>query len=47
MHVDPEISICNIKLKDYYGLQLYRALTPGHPFVAFLTPQAQAASLDT
>ena len=31
LHVDPEICIRNIKLKDYYGLQLYYALTPGHP----------------
>ncbi|MBN2117986.1 MAG: DUF2264 domain-containing protein [Anaerolineales bacterium] len=31
MHVDPEISIRDIKLRDYYGLQLYHALTPGHP----------------
>ncbi|RPJ24251.1 MAG: DUF2264 domain-containing protein [Chloroflexi bacterium] len=30
MHVDPEVSIRGIKLKDYYGLQLYNALTPGH-----------------
>ncbi|RPI06161.1 MAG: DUF2264 domain-containing protein [Ignavibacteriae bacterium] len=31
LHVDPEIRIRNIKLKDYYGLQFYNALTPGHP----------------
>jgi len=31
MHVDPEVSIRNIKLKDYYALQFYNALTPGHP----------------
>ncbi len=31
MHVDPEITINNIKLRDYYCLQLYNALTPGHP----------------
>ena len=31
MHVDPEIAINNINLKDYYCLQLYNALTPGHP----------------
>lgn len=30
MHVDPEISINNIKLRDYYCLQLYNALTPEH-----------------
>ena len=31
LHVDPEICIRNIKLKDYYCLQFYNALTPGHP----------------
>ncbi len=31
MHVDPEVTINNIKLRDYYCLQLYNALTPGHP----------------
>jgi hypothetical protein len=31
MHVDPEISINNIKLREYYCLQMYNALTPGHP----------------
>jgi hypothetical protein len=31
MHVDPDITINNIKLKDYYCLQLYNAFTPGHP----------------
>ena len=31
IHVDPEITINNIKLRDYYCLQLYNALTPGHP----------------
>jgi hypothetical protein len=31
IHVDPEIGIRNIRLQDYYGLQLYNALTPGHP----------------
>jgi hypothetical protein len=31
MHVDPEITINHISLKDYYCLQLYNALTPGHP----------------
>ncbi|PKO11790.1 MAG: hypothetical protein CVU39_27380 [Chloroflexi bacterium HGW-Chloroflexi-10] len=30
MHVDPDITINNIKLKDYYCLQLYNAFTPGH-----------------
>ena len=31
IHVDPDISIKGIKLRDYYCLQLYRALTKGHP----------------
>jgi hypothetical protein len=31
MHVTPDIRIKNINLKDYYCLQLYNALTPGHP----------------
>jgi hypothetical protein len=31
MHVDPDITINGIKLRDYYCLQLYNALTPGHP----------------
>lgn len=31
IHVDPEVEIKGIKLKDYYSLQLYRALTPGNP----------------
>ncbi|RIH65615.1 DUF2264 domain-containing protein [Mariniphaga sediminis] len=30
IHVDPEVEIKGIKLRDYYSLQLYRALTPGH-----------------
>jgi hypothetical protein len=30
MHVDPEISIGDIKLRDYYCHHLYNALTPGH-----------------
>jgi hypothetical protein len=30
MHIDPEISIRDIKLRDYYKLHLYNALTPGH-----------------
>jgi hypothetical protein len=30
IHVDPEVEIKGIKLQDYYSLQLYRALTPGH-----------------
>lgn len=31
IHIDPEITIKGIKLREYYCLQLYRALTPGHP----------------
>jgi hypothetical protein len=31
IHVDPETKIKNISLRDYYSLQLYNALTPGHP----------------
>jgi hypothetical protein len=31
MHINSEIRINNIKLKDYYCLQIYNALTPGHP----------------
>jgi hypothetical protein len=31
MHVDSEVTINGIKLRDYYCTQLYRALTPGHP----------------
>lgn len=31
MHIDPEIAINGIKLRDYYCLHLYNALTPGHP----------------
>ncbi len=31
MHVDPEISIKGIKLRDYYCRHFYNALTPGHP----------------
>jgi hypothetical protein len=30
MHVDPEIAINQIPLRDYYCRQLYNALTPGH-----------------
>jgi len=30
IHLDPEIRIKNIELKDYYHLHLYNALTPGH-----------------
>ena len=31
MHVDPDVTIKGIKLRDYYCLQFYNALTPGHP----------------
>jgi hypothetical protein len=31
MHVDPDITINGIKLKDYYCKHLYNAFTPGHP----------------
>ena len=31
IHVDPEITINNIKLRDYYSLQIYNTFTPGHP----------------
>jgi hypothetical protein len=31
IHVDGEVEIRGIKLRDYYSLQLYNALTPGHP----------------
>ncbi len=31
MHVEPNTTIKGIKLKDYYCLILYNALTPGHP----------------
>ena len=30
IHIDPETTINNIKLRDYYCLHLYNALTPGH-----------------
>ncbi|MBW6536996.1 MAG: DUF2264 domain-containing protein [Mariniphaga sp.] len=30
IHVDPDVEIKGIKLRDYYSLQLYNALTPGH-----------------
>jgi hypothetical protein len=30
MHVDPEISIGGIKLRDYYCHHFYNAMTPGH-----------------
>ena len=30
MHVEPDVTINGIKLRDYYGRQLYNALTPGH-----------------
>lgn len=31
IHIDPEVAIKGIKLKDYYSLHFYRAFTPGHP----------------
>ena len=31
IHVDPEASINEIKLRDYYPHHFYNALTPGHP----------------
>jgi hypothetical protein len=31
IHVDPEIHIGGIKLRDYYCHHFYNALTPGHP----------------
>ena len=31
MHVDHEITIKNIKLREYYCHHIYNALTPGHP----------------
>ena len=31
IHVDPEVTIKGIKLRDYYSLQLYNTFTPGHP----------------
>jgi hypothetical protein len=31
IHVDPEVTVRGIKLRDYYKLHLYNALTPGHP----------------
>lgn len=30
MHVEPDIAINGLKLRDYYCLHLYNALTPGH-----------------
>ncbi|SHF05765.1 hypothetical protein SAMN05444274_103371 [Mariniphaga anaerophila] len=31
IHVEPEVEIKGIKLRDYYSLQMYNAFTPGHP----------------
>ncbi|NLT50466.1 MAG: DUF2264 domain-containing protein, partial [Ignavibacteria bacterium] len=31
IHVDPEVTINGLKLRDYYSLQIYNAFTPGHP----------------
>jgi hypothetical protein len=30
IHVEPNVKIKNIKLRDYYKLQFYNAFTPGH-----------------
>jgi hypothetical protein len=30
IHVDPDVTIRGIRLRDYYHLHLYNALTPGH-----------------
>jgi hypothetical protein len=30
IHIDPEIKIKNIKLREYYCLHMYRSFTPGH-----------------
>ncbi len=30
IHIDPETTINNIKLRDYYSLQFYHTFTPGH-----------------
>jgi hypothetical protein len=30
IHIDPETKINNINLRDYYGLHIYNAFTPGH-----------------
>ncbi len=30
IHVDPEVTINGIKLRDYYSLHIYNAFTPGH-----------------
>ena len=31
IHINPETTINNINLRDYYSLQIYNAFTPGHP----------------
>lgn len=31
IHIDPDVTIRGIRLRDYYHLHLYNALTPGHP----------------
>ncbi len=31
IHIDPETTINNINLREYYCLQIYNAFTPGHP----------------
>jgi hypothetical protein len=30
IHIDPDTKINNINLRDYYGLHIYNAFTPGH-----------------
>ena len=30
IHIDPQTTINNINLRDYYGLHIYNAFTPGH-----------------
>lgn len=31
IHIEPDVVIKGIRLRDYYKLQLYNAFTPGHP----------------
>ncbi len=31
IHVEPDVVINNLKLRDYYKLQVYNTFTPGHP----------------
>ena len=30
IHIDPEMTINNLRLRDYYSLQFYNTFTPGH-----------------